>query len=334
MIDIKQQIIEQLFLPSELAAWFGYSSNDIRIQIKESLQEHKNNSKLDWTPILTKEYLKEHSKLSAKDLAEELGCCATTIRRFRQGKRKAISNKDIVWNDDIIGTIKKEEAGTYQIIEIIDRNNVKIKWIDNNNVELRRKDAALKGIKRRNKQLHVGNIYESNTCGYYKILEINSHNDIIIKYLQTGTERKARFDKIKSGELRDPYFPTILGVACKGSNGIQEWYGRWYGMIHRCHNPNHKQYIDYGARGIEVSEEWKCFEYYCRDLKMLANYGKDGYDSIDRIDNSKGYSMDNCRWANSDIQNHNQYRVGKDRKADIALYKSLVAEYGYPPPKY
>ena len=68
----------------------------------------------------------------------------------------------------------------------------------------------------------------------------------------------------------------------------------WYHMLGRCYDVNNPQYIGYGKRGIDVSEEWKNnFDNFSND--MITSY-KNGL-TIDRIDNDKGYSLNNCKWS-------------------------------------
>jgi len=67
-------------------------------------------------------------------------------------------------------------------------------------------------------------------------------------------------------------------------------YNVWENMIDRTTNANNKSYNNYGGRGITVCEEWKNFRNFYADMGELT----DGLD-IDRIDNDKGYSKDNCR---------------------------------------
>lgn len=71
-------------------------------------------------------------------------------------------------------------------------------------------------------------------------------------------------------------------------------YQIWSGIKQRCFNKNCKAYKRYGGAGITMSEEWKNdFE------KFLNDMGERPFNdaSIDRIDTTKGYFKENCRWA-------------------------------------
>ena len=86
-------------------------------------------------------------------------------------------------------------------------------------------------------------------------------------------------------------------------------YQIWTSMKGRCYNPNNEKYNDYGARNITVCDEWKDNYTSFRDWSY-----QNGYDdslnwtecTIDRINNEKGYSPDNCRWTTVKIQGNNK----------------------------
>ena len=81
-------------------------------------------------------------------------------------------------------------------------------------------------------------------------------------------------------------------------------YGRWLMMWQRCTNPKCRAYERYGAIGIEVCERWKNFKNFLEDMGE-APMGM----SIERKDNSKGYTPENCVWANSSQQMRNTKRT-------------------------
>lgn len=76
----------------------------------------------------------------------------------------------------------------------------------------------------------------------------------------------------------------------------------WLSMRNRCSCKKGKSYKNYAQRGITICEEWKDFNVF---FKWAINNGYHPSLSIDRIDGTKGYSPDNCRWATPTEQTNN-----------------------------
>jgi uncharacterized protein (DUF433 family) len=102
-------------------------------------------------------------------------------------------------------------------------------------------------------------------------------------------------------------------------------FGAWSGAIDRCHNPANAAFKDYGGRGITVCERWRnSFDAFVADMGARP----DGL-SLDRIDVNKGYSPDNCRWADKYVQARNK----RNTKLSLGDIGDIVraAEEGHRP---
>ena len=110
----------------------------------------------------------------------------------------------------------------------------------------------------------------------------------------------------------DPLFRLAAPISGRSKDPL---YKIWGHMYSRCYDVNHKQYSGYGGRGIDIHDSWnkdvmgwKAFDNFKRDVgerpKGTHISGKPVY-TLDRIDNDKGYSPDNVRWATYQEQNSN-----------------------------
>ena len=81
-------------------------------------------------------------------------------------------------------------------------------------------------------------------------------------------------------------------------------YRIWLNMKQRCNNPNNKDYIHYGSRGIKVCKEWENSFVSFRDWALNNGYTEEL--TLDRKNNERGYSPDNCRWITVKEQNSNK----------------------------
>ena len=83
-------------------------------------------------------------------------------------------------------------------------------------------------------------------------------------------------------------------------------YWVYYAMIQRCYMANCKQYFRYGGRGIRVCREW--LEDKTSFYKWAIEQGYREGLTLDRIDNDKGYSPENCHWVDYKVQGNNTRR--------------------------
>jgi hypothetical protein len=89
-----------------------------------------------------------------------------------------------------------------------------------------------------------------------------------------------------------------------GQHRSPEWV-TWCNMRNRCSNPKNKSYEQYGGRGISVCERWLGEMGFWNFIMDMGRRPTPDH-SLDRIDNSKGYSPGNCRWADDHTQTRNK----------------------------
>lgn len=100
---------------------------------------------------------------------------------------------------------------------------------------------------------------------------------------------------VRSNDIVPPYYKKTHN---------NKLYNQWAGMIFRCTNPSSTRYEYYGGRGITVCAEW------LDSFSSFASWSlENGYKEnmeIDRIDNSRGYCPENCRWIDHKTNSRNR----------------------------
>lgn len=101
-------------------------------------------------------------------------------------------------------------------------------------------------------------------------------------------------------------------------------YESWIAMRSRCSATTGRRAVDYTLRGITCCDRWASY------LAFLSDMGeRPAGTTLDRIDNDKGYTPGNCRWATRSQQTANRRtpdRVRRDRAAVARLYGIGVAD--------
>jgi hypothetical protein len=77
----------------------------------------------------------------------------------------------------------------------------------------------------------------------------------------------------------------------------------WKMMLYRCYDPTSSSYAYYGGIGITVCDEWReSLSVFTRDVGPRPSKRH----TLDRIDGTKGYEPNNCRWATKSQQTDNR----------------------------
>jgi hypothetical protein len=78
-------------------------------------------------------------------------------------------------------------------------------------------------------------------------------------------------------------------------------YTSWSNMKSRCQRITATEYEAYGGRGITFPRRWQKFENFLADMGE-----RPPNTTLDRKDNAKSYSKQNCRWATRSEQQRNR----------------------------
>ena len=142
------------------------------------------------------------------------------------------------------------------------------------------------------------------------------------------------------GEMKRPSHCQHIGVAGEVLTPTK-WKNKRIGKIfhdmkRRCYDENDEAYRWYGAKGIKICNEWvknpKSFE------EWSMNNGYTDSMTIDRIDETKWYSPDNCRWItrNDNARYKSTTRVinvdgisltGRDWAGKLGIGTNKINEY-------
>ncbi len=107
----------------------------------------------------------------------------------------------------------------------------------------------------------------------------------------------------------------------KHGDSRRRLYRIWCGIIQRTQNVNNCNYHKYGEKGIAICVEWEEYENF-KEWALINGY-KDNL-TIDRKNNKKGYTPDNCRWITTQEQNRNTTR---NRVIEYRGKKKTIVEW-------
>ena len=127
--------------------------------------------------------------------------------------------------------------------------------------------------------MNVGDIFNSRSCGKFKVLKVNNSKDVEVEFLTTKFKTRARFDSIRSGSIKDKLSKAVHGVgyigigefktSINGSNN--QAYKTWQRMLGRCYDPNYINSSCYD--GCSVHVDWHNFQSFAK--WFYDNYPED-----------------------------------------------------------
>ena len=146
-----------------------------------------------------------------------------------------------------------------------------------------------------------------------------------------GKEFECQTYSIKSGNTKSCGCVKGKSRITHGLSNHRFWK-TWQGMIYRCNNTKSPSFINYGARGIKVCEEWS-------DVKVFIAWAESTYITgmtLDRIDNNGNYEPNNCTWADRTTQSIKQRKGISNTSGYVGItwvkatnkWKARIGNYG------
>lgn len=167
--------------------------------------------------------------------------------------------------------------------------------------------------------IFIGEVFNSEKCGPFKIIEYVDANNITVRFTNTGTTVTTQGTHIRKGKVKDVMVPSVEGVGFIGIGPFSPSYqcndrdravstpiySLWSNMLCRCYNRkyqmHHLTYI-----GCEVAPRWHNFQNFCWDVKQLDGYEQwsnyqmgvsDAEYQLDKdklVDGNKVYGPETC----------------------------------------
>lgn len=154
-------------------------------------------------------------------------------------------------------------------------------------------------------------------------------------YIQTRANQLETGNKKSCGCYHEEYSHSRKVTHQTHNASYTRLYKVWMVIKDRCTNPNNKSHARYYDRGIRLCDEWFDFEVF-REWALKNGFDENapqGKCTIERVDNNKGYSPDNCIWADAKVQRRNQekckyYEYNGERHILTDWAKILGVSYG------
>lgn len=150
----------------------------------------------------------------------------------------------------------------------------------------------------------INTVHQTKHNGQLEVIGYIDYDYRRVRFVDTGYVTVANVSCIGSGYVRDPYAPSLYGLACLGEPEEhplrKTLYKRWEKMLYR---------VLFAKSGKTISPEWMCFANFMRDalqlpgIELLPTHSKSNHIDLDSdiIPKAKGipptYSKETCQWV-------------------------------------
>lgn len=184
----------------------------------------------------------------------------------------------------------------------------------------------------------IGQIYESNNFGKFKIIDYTNRSNVIIEFLNTGFNKKTTMQRVEKGDIKDDLVPSIEGIGFNDgkyskyyTGGRSIYYYRWVNMLRRVKNTQNK----FEYENVSCSQRWLYFSKFLDDIHEIENLDQLDWE-LDKDILFKGnrtYSKETCCFVPSKINSllisarlrRGNYPIGVRYSDRDKLYQSTIS---------
>lgn len=182
----------------------------------------------------------------------------------------------------------------------------------------------------------VGQVRSTNEGGSFTVIEFHSAINVIIRHNDKhGHIAKVSASQVRSGNIRNPYYPTLHGVAYMGAGEHKakikgkhvQTYSVWAGTVERCYClvrlAKRPSYV-----GCYISDDFLCYQNFAEWYTAHECYGL-GYE-LDKdllIKGNKIYSAETCTLIPKEINLAIRVERIKDSNLPIGVMKNKVGGF-------
>lgn len=169
------------------------------------------------------------------------------------------------------------------------------------------------------KQIKIGDVFESTNFGKFKILSYQRCNQVKVKFLNTGYETTTTTSAIFKGSVKDRQAPFVEGVGIVGDISpnsnfqTRRFYDMWKGMLKRCYN-EHALHKRPSYKGCSVSEKFLNFSSFYTWCLNQIGHDQEGWhlDKDILVKGNKVYSPETCCFVPPEINILLAYNKAKE----------------------
>jgi len=136
-----------------------------------------------------------------------------------------------------------------------------------------------------------------------EIIEYVNARKVLIRFISTGYQKFVQASTIRTGEIKDPYYPSVHGVGHLGEGlhkvsvgrKLTKAYTTWTSMLRRCYDPLSLESLPTYI-GCSVVDAWLCFQTFAEWFDEHYVVGQE-LDKDIKVPGNRIYGPDTCMFV-------------------------------------